>query len=124
MAQNLGIDWSLFVVRYTKAQSAQLQSKIPQEEYKHLQRLLGSKRKYERHMKVLHDTSNYSMIKVSNKEGIIHTSDYIDTLKSPELSSISSTASFAGTPQSQRTFWCGGIPSSEHWIVARFVWVI
>ena len=93
MAQNLGIDWSLFVVRYTKAQSAQLQSKIPQEEYKHLQRLLGSKRKYERHMKVLHDTSNYSMIKVSNKEGIIHTSDYIDTLKSPELSSISSTAS-------------------------------
>lgn len=93
IAQNSGTDWSLFVVRYTKAQSAQLQAKIPQEEYKHLQRLLGSKRKYERHMKVLHDTSNYSLIKVSNKEGIIHTSDYIDTLKSPELSSISSTAS-------------------------------
>lgn len=92
-AQNSGINWSIFVVRYTKAQSAQLQAKIPPEEYEHLQRLLSSKRKYERQMKVLHDDYNCSMIKVSNKEGIIHTTDYVDVVKSTDLSSISSTAS-------------------------------
>lgn len=100
IAQNSGINWSLFVVRYTKAQSAQLQAKIPPEEYEHLQRLLGSKRKYERHVKVLHDNHNCSMIKVSNKEGIIHGSEYIDVLKSSDISSISSTTSL----QIQKSF--------------------
>lgn len=63
--------WEIAVVRYTKVQSAQLKTKISNEEFNHLERLLINKRAYKRNVDIIDANNVVTKVMIPNKNSAL-----------------------------------------------------